>query len=51
VTLDELLAVVKVALGDADAALCSAGDRDRDGTISAAEVVSSVNASLTDCGD
>jgi hypothetical protein len=50
VSIDELITAVRVALGDAGAALCVAGDLNIDGTVTIDEVVASVARALDGCG-
>ncbi len=49
VTVDELLTVVNIALGEADVSTCSAGDANQDGHITVNEVLSAVNSALNGC--
>ncbi len=49
VTIDELVLLVRVALGDADVSTCSAGDLNHDGIISIDEILRGVLATLNDC--
>lgn len=49
VTVDELLAIVNIALGEADVSTCSAGDANQDGQITVNEVLSAVNSALNGC--
>ncbi|MCX8071058.1 MAG: hypothetical protein N3C12_01215 [Candidatus Binatia bacterium] len=49
VTVDEIISMVNVALGNASASTCPAGDRDGDGTITVDEIVAAVNNLLASC--
>lgn len=49
VTINELVALVGVALGTLDVDACAAGDADRDGSISIDELVRAVNVALYGC--
>ncbi len=49
VTVDEILTLVNIALGNTPIASCAAGDRNRDGTITVDEILSAVNAALRGC--
>ena len=49
VTIDDLLVMVNVALGNANVATCTAGDANHDGTIAITEIVAAVNNALTGC--
>ena len=49
VTVDELLTMARVALGDTSAAACTAGDADRDARISVEEIGAAVNGALRGC--
>lgn len=49
VTIEELVAMVNVALGTASSSSCPAGDANADGTITIEEIVSAVNAALNGC--
>jgi hypothetical protein len=50
VTIEELIALVRIALGEAEASTCVAGDGSGDGAISIDELVLAVTRALTDCG-
>jgi len=50
VTVDELLTMVRIALGTAPVSECPAGDGDQDGTITIGEIVAAVNVALDGCG-
>lgn len=50
VTVDEIVKMVRVALGDAPVAECPAGDADSDGSITVDEVITAVNTALGGCG-
>ena len=49
VTIDELLAMVNIALGDATVSTCIAGDSNRDGQITIDELVQAVDKALNGC--
>jgi hypothetical protein len=49
VTIDELIKMVNVALGDADVSECEAGDADGSGEVTVDELVRAVNAALGGC--
>ncbi|HVM97189.1 MAG TPA: dockerin type I repeat-containing protein [Candidatus Acidoferrales bacterium] len=49
VTIDELLQMVRIALGEASVDACPAGDADGDGTISIDAVILAVNNTLNGC--
>ena len=49
VTVDELLTMVNIALGNAGAATCTAGDADHDGQITIDEILAAVNNALNGC--
>jgi len=49
VTIDELMAMVAIALGEIPVEDCLAGDRDGDGTITIDEIVAAIDAALFDC--
>jgi endonuclease/exonuclease/phosphatase family metal-dependent hydrolase len=51
VTIDELLTLVNVALGNPPGSTCEAGDRNQDGEITIDELVSAVSAALYGCVD
>jgi hypothetical protein len=50
VTVDELIAAVSIALGQAEAESCAAADADLDGTISVSDLVAGARAVLEGCG-
>jgi hypothetical protein len=50
VGVDELLVLVNIALGDAPAPACIAGDTNRDGIVAMDEIITSVNQALYGCG-
>lgn len=50
VSIDEVVTSVRVALGDAGAALCAAVDLNTDGAVSIDEVVAAVSRALDGCG-
>ena len=49
VTIDELLTLVHLALGNSAPSECLAGDGNQDGTITVDEILAAVNAALTGC--
>lgn len=49
VTVDEIVRMVNVALGNAEVAQCQAGDANSDGEITIDEIVRAVNAALSGC--
>ncbi len=49
VTVDEIVRMVNIALGQQDVSLCPAGDRDGSGTITVDEIVQGVNNALNGC--
>ena len=49
VTVDELLTMVNVALGNASVSICLAGDANRDGQITIDEILTAVNGALSGC--
>jgi len=49
VTVDEILAMVNIALGSADVSTCLAGDANNDGQITIDEILSAVNNALSGC--
>jgi len=49
VTVDEILAMVNIALGNADASACRAGDANHDDEITVNEILTSVNNALSGC--
>jgi len=49
VTVNELLTMVNLALGNADAATCLSGDANHDGQITIDEILGAVNNALTGC--
>ena len=49
VTVDELVTLVNVALGNTDVSECEAGDADLDGGVTVDEIVRAVNAALVGC--
>jgi FG-GAP repeat protein len=50
VTVEELLRLVKIALGRADLSACRAGDANGDSQITLNEILSAVNSALNGCG-
>jgi Ca2+-binding EF-hand superfamily protein len=49
VTIEELIAMVNIALGSRTASDCAAGDENRDGEITIEEIVKAVNNALNGC--
>ena len=49
VTVDEILTMVNIALGNTPVADCVAGDRNGDGTITVDEILAAVNNALSGC--
>jgi hypothetical protein len=49
VTVDELLLMVNIALGNALPSQCVAGDKNHDGEITIDEILTAVNNALTGC--
>jgi hypothetical protein len=49
VTIDEVLLLVNIALGDARPTACPAGDRNGDGEVTIEEILSAVNNALGAC--
>jgi hypothetical protein len=50
VTVDEILVMVNIALGDADIALCQAADADGNGAVTVDEIVAALSNALEGCG-
>ena len=50
VTVDELLTMVNIALGNTDVSSCGSGDENDDGRITVDEILTAVNAALEGCG-
>lgn len=50
VTIDEILAMVNIALGNTPVSACTAGDADDSGDVSVNEIVVAVNNALNGCG-
>ncbi|MFI5365133.1 MAG: hypothetical protein ACHQ4J_05875 [Candidatus Binatia bacterium] len=50
VTIDELLTMVNIALGNTPPAACMAGDADHNGRLTIDEILAAVNNALTVCG-
>jgi hypothetical protein len=50
VTLDEILTLVNVALGNIDASECLAGDANHDNQVTVDEILTAVNHALNGCG-
>jgi hypothetical protein len=49
VTVNEIITMVNVALGTADASTCAAGDANHDGQITISEIIAAVNQALKGC--
>jgi len=49
VTINELLTLVNIALGNTEVTACLAGDRNHDGLLTIDELLAAVNAALTGC--
>jgi hypothetical protein len=49
VTIDELLTLVNIALGNAEMSECEIGDANSDGQITVDEILQAVNNALTGC--
>jgi len=49
VTIDELIALVNIALGNHDVSACDAGDGDGNGEVTVAEIIHAVNHALDGC--
>jgi hypothetical protein len=49
VSIEELLALVNIALGAADVSACTAGDANSDGAITIDEILAAVNNALSGC--
>ena len=49
VTVNELIQIVNIALGDADISTCTAGDANNDGEITVTEIIAGVNSALNGC--
>ena len=45
-TVDEVLTMVNIALGNADISTCTPGDTNHDGTITIDEILTAVNVAL-----
>jgi len=50
VTVDEILTLVLIAVGNATVATCPAGDANQDGQITVEEILAAVHQALTGCG-
>jgi hypothetical protein len=50
VTVDEIITLVNIALGNAPVTTCEAGDANHDGQITVEEIVTAVNNALNGCG-
>jgi len=50
VTVNELLIMVNIALGNADISACAPGDTNHDGSITINEILAAVNKALNGCG-
>ena len=48
-TIDEIITLVNIALGDADGSTCLAGDANHDMQITIDEILTAVNSALTGC--
>lgn len=48
-TVDEILTMVNIALGDAPIHLCDSGDANGDGQITVDEILTAVNNALNGC--
>jgi hypothetical protein len=51
VTVDEILTMVNIALGNTGVSSCSAGDANHDGQITVDEILTAVNNALNACGE
>jgi hypothetical protein len=49
VTVDEILSMVNIALGNANLGTCEAGDANDDGDITVDEILAAVNNALNGC--
>jgi Ca2+-binding EF-hand superfamily protein len=49
VTVDEILTLVNIALGNGDISTCLAGDANHDGKITVDEILTAVNNALNGC--
>ena len=49
VTIDEILTMVNIALGNADISACTAGDTNGDDQITVDELIAAVNNALNGC--
>ena len=50
VTVNELITMVNIALGNTSLSACTAGDADDNGTIEINEIIAAVNKALNGCG-
>lgn len=50
VTVDEILTLVEIALGDVPISACENGDANHDGDITVDEILAAVNHALSGCG-
>jgi len=50
VTVDEILAMLRIALGDSSGLPCPAGDADKNGQITVDEIITAVHHALNGCG-
>src|SRR5262245_52754096 len=50
VTVDEIVTMVTIALGDAEVSACDAGDADGNGAITVDEIITAVTSALNGCG-
>lgn len=51
VSIDELVTMLNVALGNADVSVCGAGDANSDGEITVDELITAVSSALVGCSD
>jgi Ca2+-binding EF-hand superfamily protein len=49
VTVDDVITMINIALGNMDISACTAGDADGDGTITIEELIRAVDNLLSDC--
>jgi hypothetical protein len=49
VTINELLALVNIALGNIGGASCTAGDANQNGQVTVSELITAVNRALNAC--
>jgi hypothetical protein len=50
VTVDEIITLVNIALGDTPVTTCEAGDANHDGQITIDQIITAVNNALSGCG-